>query len=215
METRRLPVRGVQSRPDINLPSSEAEKPITSSSTGGSNMFDQSPSDGEYQSVVEQAMNERYGGFIAFVQEQLATLRANLMNPMENPSFMELNKALSQHEGVLLTLTFLYEETRYAAKRTKEAYDEWFACKFMEIREECNPRSVAAAKWYSQKEIEMMVRHRFRDDHARLVAAASEEDHKLSTLTRLIDSWNNYQYILSNISKNVQTEVNASLRHVD
>jgi len=213
---RQVPVRGsmvVQSGELTSVTSNDSPKPKFQ-------MSDEKPVDKAVEidpskSPIVTMMTGEQEKFIKFVNEQIAKLEGHRLFEGGEPNFMQLNTALSQHEGVLLGLTSLYETTRYEAKMNKEEYDEWFADTYMTIRARVNPENLPASKWLSQKEIEFMVRSENRIQHAALMTKMSDSDHRLSTLKRLIEGWNNYQFILGTISRNVQSEVNASMRHLE
>ena len=55
----------------------------------------------------------------------------------------------------------------------------------------------------------MIVRTRFNDEFQKYHINLTKYENKLAFLRRLIDSWNSYQYILTQLSKNLIAEVNG------
>jgi hypothetical protein len=54
-----------------------------------------------------------------------------------------------------------------------------------------------------------------KEEHLKLKAEILLYDSKESTLRRLIDGWTSYQFILSNLCKNAQAELGASMASKD
>jgi hypothetical protein len=177
--------------------------------------YDASEPEKEESSPSVEILTANQEQFLGFVNEQIERLRNHLLFEGGEPNFFQLNETLSKHENVLLGLTSLYEATRYEAKMYKEEFDEWYAIKYVDIRNRVNPTTLAATKYCSASEIGLMVRAENREKYAELMAKAADADHRLSTIKRLIDGWSGYQFTLGTISKNVQAEVSASLRHLD
>lgn len=147
---------------------------------------------------------------IEFVENQIAKMRqySKLGNGQE-ASFYEVNEALMSYQNTLLALLAMHNTAKIEYMRAKEAFEDWFAKKYIHIREEVNPRSLSAQKWYSQKEIEMMVRQQYNDDYKRLSWNVNLTEQQLSFLRRLLEGWNTHQYILTQLSRNLISEVNG------
>lgn len=162
--------------------------------------------------TAEEAMSDTEEKFLAFVNEQIEKMDKKLLFWGDSsPPFSVLNKALLDHSHVMLALTSLYEHARIEVSKAKEMYDEWHAIKFLEIRTEVNRDDLAKSKWYSEKEIEYMIRSKYKSEYAIRKSEYELAESKRSTLQRLIDSWSSYQFILSQLSKNSIAE-GASVR---
>jgi len=166
---------------------------------------------------VSQEVFEKKGqDLISFVEKQICKMNESLLfDGSRQPSFFELNRALCSFEQVLLSLIVLYEDQRFLAKQAKELFDIWFAEKSITIRDRENLKDLAATKWLSSNEVERKVIVENKKEYSGHRASIILEESKESTLRRLIDGWNSYQFILSNLSKNAQAELGASMRGVD
>lgn len=152
---------------------------------------------------AEEAMSATEEQFLAFVNTQIEKMDKKLLFWGESsPPLSVLNKALMDHSHVLLALTSLYENARIQVSKAKEEYEEWHAIKFIEIRTQVNRDELARNKWYSEKEIEYMIRTKYKAEMAQLKAAYELAESQRSTLQRLIDGWSSYQFILVQLSKN-------------
>jgi hypothetical protein len=166
--------------------------------------------------TVESIFDEKSRELIAFVSTHVKKMENDLLfEGKKQPSFYELNTALCSFEGVLLALIPLYEDERYRSKQAKEVFDIWFADKFISIRDRENQRDLAAAKWLSAGEIEKKVIAENKEEYSRLRADVIKCESQESTMRRLMDGWSSYQFILSNLCKNAQSELNASISGVD
>lgn len=154
---------------------------------------------------------------LAFAEAQIDKMRAaaSVGNVDGQPGYYELNRALADYQTVNLGLISVYAVAKTELSEAIEAFDDWFSEKYLEIRDELNPRSLTPTKWYGAKEIEMHVRVRYKEEFRRLERAKSEADHKLSVLRRLLDSWANHQFVLSRLCKNVDSEMVGSAERGD
>lgn len=161
----------------------------------------------EHDSAYDVGAEQR---LIEFVETQIAKMRqySKLGNGKE-ASFYEVNEALMSYQNTLLALLAMHNTAKIEHMRAKEAFEDWFAQKYILIREDVNPRSLSAQKWYSQKEIEMMVRQQYNDDYKRLSWNVTLTEQQLSFLRRLLEGWNTHQYILTQLSRNLIAEVNG------
>lgn len=192
MNTTDIPTRSVRTRTNT-----------THESDGASPRAPKSEHDPAYDVGAEQRL-------IEFVENQIAKMReySKLGNGKE-ATFYEVNEALMSYQNTLLALLAMHNTAKVEYMRAKEAFEDWFAQKYIFIREEVNPRSLSAQKWYSQKEIEMMVRQQYNDDYKRLSWNVSLTEQQLSFLRRLLEGWNTHQYILTQLSRNLIAEVNG------
>ena len=153
-----------------------------------------------------KAADER---LLEFAEQQIEKMQraARLDGVNGQPGFYELNAAMMDHQTVSLGLIALNAMAKVEAQKAKDAFDEWFAEKYVEVRNDVNPRSVASTKWYSTKEIEMEVRVRYRDDYQKLSDEMNYADHKVALIRRILESWQAQQFVLARISKNVEAEI--------
>lgn len=162
-------------------------------------------------SETSDAMSEAETQFIEFVSKQVAKMDQKLLfDGNTAPPLQQIDRALMQHEHVMLALTALYEQARWKWNAAKEAYNEWEAVKFLEVRNEVNRKDEAVAKWYKKEEIDRMVIVKYRKEYAALKAQLQLAESKVSLFRRLIDSWNSYAFQLGQLSRNGIAEKNSS-----
>ena len=167
--------------------------------------------DFEIASDTADAMSVAETAFIEFVSKQVTKMDQNpLFDGNASPPLQLIDKPLMQHEHVMLALTALYEQSRWKLNAAKEAYKEWEAVKYLEVRMEVNKKEDTVAKWYKKEEIDRMVIVKYRKDHARMMAQIALADSKCSLFRRLIDSWNQYAFQLGQLSRNAIAEKNSS-----
>lgn len=163
------------------------------------------------KSPIEKKMDDSESRLISFVETQISKMDHHLLfDGNTSPSLYMLDQALMQHEHVLLALTSLYETSRWELKSAQQIYNEWYAEKFMEVRNRENNKISSVSKWYKKEEIDYMVQNENRDQMAALKASLEEADSKRSLLQRLIDGWNSYHWTLMQLSKNGIAEKNVS-----
>lgn len=235
METRTLPTRGMPTRsvPGVDpVDSNKLQQAQADTATPAEEKFapeniakdealsnpvimDQAAAvvaDGKsvFQSAVAKSMEDAQLKLIPFVERQIELMNNKLLFDGATPTFDQLNVALLQHEGVLLGLTSLYEMRRWAKEDADAQYKEWFAIRCADMRDEMNPRDIAATKWYSSKEIEYIVIRRYREEYAQYTANLKLAEAEVSTMQRLIDSWDSYRWALQTISSNCRAEIKSS-----
>jgi hypothetical protein len=160
---------------------------------------------------TSDAMSEAETQFIEFVSKQITKMDQKLLfDGNSSPPLQLIDRALMQHEHVMLALTALYEQARWKWNAAKEAYNEWEAVKFLEVRHEVNKKDEAVAKWYKKEEIDRMVIVKYRKEYAALKAQLQLAESKVSLFRRLIDSWNSYAFQLGQLSRNGIAEKNSS-----
>jgi len=196
MNNTEIPTRSIRTRSDDTHESAGA-------SARDQGFYNEAAKDTAYDVGAEQRL-------IEFVESQIAKMRqySKLGNGGE-ANFYEVNEALMGYQNTLLALLAMHNTAKIEHMRAKEAYEDWFAQKYILIREEVNPRSLSAQKWYSQKEIEMMVRQQYNDEYKKLTWNVSLTEQQLSFLRRLLEGWNTHQYILTQLSRNLIAEVNG------
>ena len=145
---------------------------------------------------------------VAFVTAKIEKLRKAVhIGADHEPTFYEVNQALCGYQDTNLALIALYNTAKVESMKAKERYDDWFAEKFIDIRDRVNPRTLAAQKWYSTKEIEMMVRRENLEEYHRLNTDILMTEQQLAFLRRLLESWSSHQYVLTQLSKNLVAEM--------
>jgi hypothetical protein len=156
-----------------------------------------------YDQIAEQRLVE-------FVDKQINDMQSRIqLGNGHEPSFSEVNDALMSYQDTHLALLSMYHNSKFEHARAKERFDEWFAEKYMMMREELNPRSLSAQKWVSQKEIEMAVRNRYKKEFSELNWNITLADQQLSFMRRMLDNWGQYAFILNQLSKNLIAEVSS------
>lgn len=147
----------------------------------------------------------------AFVNEQIEKMRSYVQfQAGAEPSFFEINQALLTYQDTNLGLLALHNTAKMDNTRAKEAFDDWYAEKYVFIRDRENPRTLSAQKWLSQKEIELMIRHEYKDEYHRYNWDVVITEQQLAFMRRLLESWASYQYVLTQLSKNIISELNGT-----
>jgi hypothetical protein len=145
-----------------------------------------------------------------FVNTQIESMREAIhLSAGHEPTFYEVNQALCTYQDTNLGILALHNTAKVENTKAKEAYEDWFAGRYIEIRDRVNPRNLSAQKWYSQKEIEMMVRKEYPEEFNRYNWDVIATDQQLNFLRRMLDSWASHQYVLTQLSKNLIAEMNG------
>lgn len=145
---------------------------------------------------------------IEFVQSQIETMKAHLsLGNGGEPSFYDVNNALCSYQNINLALLAMHNTARIEYTKAKERFEDWFAEKYITIRERENPRSLSAQKWLSQKEIELMIRTEYSEEHKQYNWDMIEAEHQLNFMRRLLEAWSAHQFVLTQLSKNLISEV--------
>ena len=125
------------------------------------------------------------------------------------PTFFEINQALLTYQDINLGLLALHNSAKMENTRAKEVFEDWYANKYLILREEMNPRSLSAQKWVSQREIEMAVRVRYKEEYHKYNWDVIITEQQLAFMRRLLEGWSSYQYVLTQLSKNLVSELNG------
>jgi len=158
------------------------------------------------QSTYKQAEEE----LLIFVQEKISLMENNLLFKGEDvPTFYSLNKSLMDYPHVMYALIALHQEVRIQKDLAVEAYDQYYAEKYCEIKM-AQVSLGKSAQFTSSKEIEMFVRKQYTQELAQLKANVIKAENKHNSINYLCDAWKSYQFVLSNLSKNAQAEADAS-----
>lgn len=168
------------------------------------------------QSDIDIATTKANEELLAFVDKQIQRMNNKVsFNGGGNITLYELDIALSTYEPTLFALIALYEQAKADAEIAKAKYDEWYYDKYMEIRNTYNTKDVKNAQWLSAKEIEATLFKIYRKEAAQLKAEIIKTDGQRSTVERLLRSWENYQFVLTTMSKNVTAQMGGSNISVD
>lgn len=155
-----------------------------------------------YESTIDEQT------FYAFVNEQIELVKKySLLGKNGFLTFEQLNKALSTWGDTNAALISLYNIAKMEHSKEQEDFDDWYAQKYLLIREIENPKSAPHSKWASQKEIDMIVRTQYAEEYRSRKKTLLVKEHQVSFLRRLLESWTTQQFILSTLSKNLQAEV--------
>lgn len=170
----------------------------------------------EYHSEIENKAEEASKKLLEYVNEQITRMDNKLLfNGNRDPSKYELDMALSQYEQTLFGLIALYETAKFEEEVAKAKYDEWYAEKYMEVRNTYNTKDVKNASWLSAKEIDATVLTKYKIMAADLKADIISKSRERSTIERLLEGWKSYLWVLNSLCKNAQAEMMASLKGVD
>lgn len=147
---------------------------------------------------------------VAFVNQQIEKMRSHVQfQAGKEPSFFEVNQALLSYQDTNLGLLALHNTAKMENTRAKEIFEDWYAQKYIDVRDRVNPRTLSAQKWYSQKEIELMIRNEYKDEYHRYNWDVIITEQQLAFMRRLLEGWASYQYVLTQLSKNLISELNG------
>jgi hypothetical protein len=161
-------------------------------------------------------MQNNVQDFIAKIDNTIKRVENRLLFDGNNePSLYELNLALAQHEHDHLNLIMLYEESKYDLQIAKESYEEWYAEKYEEERSLHNSLEIAGTKWLAASEISNIVKTKYKKEIAVFKKLVVEAEIMVSTNKRMLDGWEKYAFVLSQLSKNSIAQVNVETRGKD
>jgi hypothetical protein len=159
---------------------------------------------------IEKTYKDAEEDLIKFVEKQIELMNSYLLfGGMDIPGFYQLNKSLMDYESILLGLTTLHQECRINYQIAQEVYDNYYAEKFVEIKQE-QATLGKSAQFTAARDIELCVRKRFMKELAQKKADIIKSENKYNFTNHLIKSWENYQFILSSLSRNAQAEASAA-----
>jgi hypothetical protein len=138
------------------------------------------------------------------------TKYSRLFNGEGQIGFFELNQAQAEYQSINLALITINLMAKIELTKATEAFEDWYAEKYVEEREILNPRSLSAQKWLGGKEIEMHVRVKYTSEYKRLKEAVVYAEHKVALIRRLLDSWERHSFTLGQLSKNVIAEIGGT-----
>ena len=171
----------------------------------------------EDESIVDIATKRANEELLAFVDKQIQRLnnKVSLLSNGGNITLNEVEIALATYEPTLFALIAIYEQAKAEAAIAKAKYEEFYSEKYMEVRNQYNTKDVKNAQWLSAKEIESTAYVLYKKEFADLKAEIIKTDGQRSTVERLLRSWENYQFILTTISKNIIAQMSGSHISVD
>jgi hypothetical protein len=159
---------------------------------------------------TEKSYQKAEEDLLKYVSLQIERMEEHLLFGGSNvPSFYALNKSLMDYESVMLGLISIHQDVRVKFDIAKAKYDDFYATKFVEVKESQATLDKKSA-FSSAKEIEMMVRKKYMSQLAKLRADVITYENEYNTINHIIDSWKNYQFVLSTLSKNAQAEASAA-----
>jgi hypothetical protein len=159
---------------------------------------------------ITKTYKEAEEDLVKFVEKQIDLMKVNLLfGGSDIPSFYSLNKSLMEYEGIALGLLTLHQECRLQYQLNQEKYDNFYADKFVEVKLEQTTLG-KQAQFTAARDIELCVRKRYMQELAVLKADIIKAENKYNMINHLVDSWKNYQFILSTLSKNAQAEASAA-----
>lgn len=169
------------------------------------------------EGIVDIATKRANEELLAFVDKQIQRLnnKVSLLSNGGNITLNEVEVALATYEPTLFALIAIYEQAKAEAAIAKAKYEEFYSEKYMEVRNQYNTKDVKNAQWLSAKEIESTAYVLYKKEFADLKAEIIKTDGQRSTVERLLRSWENYQFILTTISKNIIAQMSGSHISVD
>lgn len=169
------------------------------------------------EGIVDIATKRANEELLAFVDKQIQRLnnKVSLLSNGGNITLNEVEIALATYEPTLFALIAIYEQAKADAAIAKAKYEEFYSEKYMEVRNQYNTKDVKNAQWLSAKEIESTAYVLYKKEFADLKAEIIKTDGQRSTVERLLRSWENYQFILTTISKNIIAQMSSSHISVD
>ena len=209
-------MNGVDVKPNPSYtPESETTKaePTKASEPTKVNVWD---SFSNNDSDMEKELNKAGEELLAYVDKQIQRMNNKVsFSNSGNITLYELDVALSTYEPTLFALTAIYEQARFDAEAAKEKYNEWYYDKYMEIRNTYNTINVKTAQWLSSKEIDATLFKTYRKEAASLKAEMIKAEGQRSTVERLLKGWEQYAFILGQLSRNVNAQMAGSNMSVD
>lgn len=146
---------------------------------------------------------------LTFVESQLELMSkyANLRNSSGFLDMYTLNEALLSYSTINCNLLSLDTVAKSELGKAQEAYDDWYAEKYHEIRAQYNLNSISAQKWLSSKEIDLEIRCQYSADLKRLKADVDVAERKLAFIRRLLDAWDKQLSVIRQLCKNTEIEI--------
>lgn len=146
---------------------------------------------------------------LTFVESQLELMNkyANLRNSSGFLDMYTLNEALLSYSTINCNLLSLDTIAKSELGKAQEAFDDWYAEKYHEIRAQHNLNSISAQKWLSSKEIDLEIRCQYTAELKRLKADVDAAERKLAFVRRLLDAWDKQLSVIRQLCKNTEIEI--------
>jgi len=147
--------------------------------------------------------------YIEFVSEQLEIFqkKTNLLSSNHEITPMLLNKNLAEYSNVGIALNAEYTRAEGALEDFKRTYNAWWDERFINMRHELNPISLAATKWASKGEIEAETRVKYKDEFYDWDTRLKDYEMKVNFLSRLRGQWEKHVQVIICLSQNARQEM--------
>lgn len=155
------------------------------------------------------AVSQDYEEFVTWLKEELDNLR-KYSKISSDPNFEELNDALAHHEGIMLGIIGTYNVLLGELKKAEKAYLKKYAECSEITRKKYNTDEKASTKYLSQKSLDNATMVEFAEELEPLEHKRDMLKLKADALNDMKESWNNFNYNLNVMSKNVQVETATS-----
>lgn len=140
-----------------------------------------------------------------FVSEQIEKMNKHCAFG-DIPGFYELNQALIDYTPIQTALISMDVVAKSELFKAKEALDDWDAQKYVEVKEQLNPPTLAASKWCSSSEINAYIRVQYGAERRKLAERVNLAENKVAVIRRLLDAWDGQKLVLNRLCKNVEIE---------
>lgn len=121
----------------------------------------------------------------------------------------EVNNALADYISINSFLLEEYEKKILLYNLKKDNFDNWFAEKFIDIRNKNNTDNKATTKWLSKQEIEMIIRIDYKEEFSEKNGELILLDREVSTLRRLCETYKKMDTIFQTLSNNARQEMKS------
>lgn len=157
------------------------------------------------QSQTQETPEDR---LINYVNSQVSKIGRYMTFSNGQPTFFELNEALSEYGNVNCSLISMDVLAKNEWQEAKNKYDEFVAEKYIIVRRENNLQSLSAQKWLSTQEIMYLVQSdpRWVTEYRKLRDEMNAAEKKVAFCRRMLDNWESFKYNLGVLSKNVVAE---------
>lgn len=145
---------------------------------------------------------------LEFCSDQIGKMKKHLRlgSKQDYPAFYEINIALMGYQNVYLALLTVYYTAKHELAEFKNIYDNWYAKLYTDIRNKENPKTLAGMKWISTKEIEFILRMKHTVELTEKFKELNLLEEKVGFMRRMLEGWKSHQFVLTQLSKNVQGE---------
>jgi len=146
--------------------------------------------------------------YINYVQEHTRKYegRFSLLKADGDIDPEKLYREIAEYSGVMSMLIAESNRLLHEQKLLEKNYQEWFDEKYVNMRRELNPVTIAAAKWISKSEIEAEVRVRYKTEYRAWKDKLDEMDSRVSFVKGFLTTWSKQSDMLQILSYKVQRE---------